>query len=431
MPYLTPDSIPADDICRPLLIPNSEQWLALVSGAVSELAKDWNWEQFGSVTPEEAAERMLTMLNNYYDDSCSGSCARIYRVGIGGAFEQSDDGGETWEAPTGDATVPPVPEREEPTADERKCLAAANAANVLALTYEQMLDAWQLDHEIDYGISVFGAAVVGLIGVWLGILSVGAINLALGVFATAYEILDNLTQDAWDEDFNERLICILLEAAVDTAGVVTFQYDLFLTRLGELVTANPIEQALLVAQVNYMMLWIGEDGLNAAGATTGITTHECNCDNTWCYEFDFLIDEQNWESWVRVTNAGAVYVSGQGWRAPSTPQGSSYATRNIHISIDIPTDARVTEIVFYRNLQATSVAGALATVDGSTLLAFNEQGVTGSDRWYRWFVDAVTNFVGVQMDTTVGGSSGLFSSMRIVRARLSGIGDNPFGSDNC
>lgn len=275
MPYLTPEEIPEATDCRSLLIPASSEWLAIVSGAINELSQEWNWQQEGAVTTEEAAQAMLAMWLDFVSSTCGSSCRRIFRVSITGEFEQSDDGGETWTTPSGDAEVPATPAREEPTSDERRCLAAANATNVLAQVYEQMLDAWQLDQSITYGQGVFVAALAGLIGVWLGIISAGAINLALGVFATAYEILDNLTQDAWDADFNDKLKCLLYSVSTDTAGVVTFNYDDFLQGLADMAATNPIEQALLVAQLNYMMLWIGADGLNHAGATTAITEADC------------------------------------------------------------------------------------------------------------------------------------------------------------
>lgn len=72
MPWLTPDSIPEGGICRPLWIPASQEWLAVVSGALAELAKEYNWEPFGAVTPAAAADRMLSMLDDYYSGSCQG-----------------------------------------------------------------------------------------------------------------------------------------------------------------------------------------------------------------------------------------------------------------------------------------------------------------------------------------------------------------------
>lgn len=62
MSYLTPDALPDNTLCRALLIPDDPDWLALVTGALSELTHAYNFEQFGTLTPEETAERFLTMI---------------------------------------------------------------------------------------------------------------------------------------------------------------------------------------------------------------------------------------------------------------------------------------------------------------------------------------------------------------------------------
>lgn len=63
MPYLTPDTLPADTICRVLFIPNSLDWLAQVTGALQELTFPYNWEQFGAVSVDDAVQAMSTMFD--------------------------------------------------------------------------------------------------------------------------------------------------------------------------------------------------------------------------------------------------------------------------------------------------------------------------------------------------------------------------------
>lgn len=65
MPYLTPNTLPADTICRVLFIPNDEQLIANVTGAIQMLTFDWNWTPFGSVTPEDAANAMVPMFDKF------------------------------------------------------------------------------------------------------------------------------------------------------------------------------------------------------------------------------------------------------------------------------------------------------------------------------------------------------------------------------
>jgi len=65
MPYLTPDTLPTDTICRVLFIPNDRDFLAIVTGALEELTFAYNFEEFGTLTPEQTAEAYTTMFNAF------------------------------------------------------------------------------------------------------------------------------------------------------------------------------------------------------------------------------------------------------------------------------------------------------------------------------------------------------------------------------
>lgn len=67
MPYLTPDTAPGTTKCRVLIIPDDKEWLALVTGALSELTHAYNFEEFGTATPEETAQTFRDMLALYVD----------------------------------------------------------------------------------------------------------------------------------------------------------------------------------------------------------------------------------------------------------------------------------------------------------------------------------------------------------------------------
>lgn len=63
--WLTPDSIPAERLCRVLRIPlEFEYIIPAVMGALYDLTLPENWEQFGTVTPQQMAQAMLQM---YFD----------------------------------------------------------------------------------------------------------------------------------------------------------------------------------------------------------------------------------------------------------------------------------------------------------------------------------------------------------------------------
>lgn len=69
MPYLTPETIPGDVICRRLRIPNNIDILGAVTGALAELTKLRNWEQFGAITPAQISEAMTEMLAEFTGDN--------------------------------------------------------------------------------------------------------------------------------------------------------------------------------------------------------------------------------------------------------------------------------------------------------------------------------------------------------------------------
>lgn len=63
--WLTPETLPGATRCRALLIPDSEQWVAAVTGALLEMTFAYNWEKFGAVTPADAAERAGVMFDDF------------------------------------------------------------------------------------------------------------------------------------------------------------------------------------------------------------------------------------------------------------------------------------------------------------------------------------------------------------------------------
>jgi len=70
MPYLTPDTLPLTHRCKRLSIPDDPLIRAAVRGAIYDLTKAENWEQFGAVPPEAIAYRMLLMFNEFEDSGC-------------------------------------------------------------------------------------------------------------------------------------------------------------------------------------------------------------------------------------------------------------------------------------------------------------------------------------------------------------------------
>jgi hypothetical protein len=85
--WLTPDTAGDGTVCRPLSIPNDIGYLAAVTGALSLLGEEWNWQAEGAVTPAEAAQAMRDMLYEY----SIGECGAPAEETVGTPFWDTED----------------------------------------------------------------------------------------------------------------------------------------------------------------------------------------------------------------------------------------------------------------------------------------------------------------------------------------------------
>lgn len=63
--YLTPDDIPATTTRRWLCIPDEQYIVAAVMGAMQELCYPYNWQEFGDITPDEIAQAMTPIVQDF------------------------------------------------------------------------------------------------------------------------------------------------------------------------------------------------------------------------------------------------------------------------------------------------------------------------------------------------------------------------------
>jgi len=298
MPYLTPETVPDTQMCRALLIPDSAEWLAIFSGALTELTLRWNWEQQG-ISVDDAIAVAVDVIDNYYN-GCVSTCEQpggyaVLRLSIDGHVEQLIDG--DYVTPTGDYEIPPVPAREEPTADERRCLAAANAANVLEELYEVVSDAAAANLSVaDLAVLIIDFFAVRFF--WLAPIINGFLILLVGALNIVLAVAHYITADLWDEGFTNDLRCILYDCASDDAGVVTFDWgcvqESLTVTLGDAIVDE--EHARLMAQIAALLAILGGvDALNHAATTTDITSASCfGCDND-CGLLITFEPEQAWQ----------------------------------------------------------------------------------------------------------------------------------------
>jgi microcystin-dependent protein len=87
--WLTPDEIPAERVCRYLKVPDGVPWEAAFRGALLLLAEAFNWEQQGTLTPQEVADEWADVFYRYVSDEENEECSSsegAYTLQIGDVF---------------------------------------------------------------------------------------------------------------------------------------------------------------------------------------------------------------------------------------------------------------------------------------------------------------------------------------------------------
>jgi len=78
MPWLTGDSIPEDEFCRVIRVPNDPVFIHAISGALLELTYAGNWEKQGTLTPEQQADAFDQVYIDFTQSICSEPETVIY-----------------------------------------------------------------------------------------------------------------------------------------------------------------------------------------------------------------------------------------------------------------------------------------------------------------------------------------------------------------
>jgi len=68
--WITPDTIPDNKVCRVLRIPDSDEIIGAVEGALTWLSYSENWEKFGDVEPIDMAASMWDMYVSFTRELC-------------------------------------------------------------------------------------------------------------------------------------------------------------------------------------------------------------------------------------------------------------------------------------------------------------------------------------------------------------------------
>jgi len=304
----------------------------------------YNYQQFGTLTPQEMADACAEVIAQWYADICT-ACElpdgdRIVRINEDNVWQELNDG--AWQETTGDYYIPPPAARTEPTTEERLCLAAKNAENTLKIMYEELTDLFgealgTIEAITDWA-GFIGAAIIPGLGLAVrALLTIGVI-----AFKEVFDFTEFITADFWTTTFSDNMICTLLNCASDDAGVVTFDFDCVWNRVkGQIEWLDPtIASAALAGQVLFILNSIGAQGLNLAGATTAIEDSDCSqCEDEGCYEWDFELSSGSW--FPRATDE-ANYIPSAGWNSNCASGPSERAV--IQYNVPSPTTVNITRM---------------------------------------------------------------------------------------
>lgn len=351
--YLLPDPIDGDRICVEVSVPDIPEHRAAFVGALQELSRWWNWQRDTEHTAVLVAQIWAVIVENVLEqlDSRNTDCTEvimdvrqnvtdpcILEKTVNGTtwtpfadlrlcmprirfnliynhYEWSGDG-IIWiqfpQAPpsTYDPAIPTItpPPRTEATANDRICLAAANCAYVLRLTYNDLQE--RMFAEVIFN----GFDAADALGLVLGMV----LDFAYRVVAAAVSLATIVgLQAAYQaNDFTDaaeaELVCILIGAATDTGGVITFDWNEVFSALSTYGFGNFPELDLLQPVLSF----IGGDGLNMAGAVQFLTS-STYCDCPLCGEPINYIDSPQ----TAVIDTHGEWVEGLGFRSKTYSDG--------------------------------------------------------------------------------------------------------------
>ena len=284
MPYLTPDTPPEDTVCYTLQIPNDVTWIGIVKGAVSELIKSYNFEEFGTFSTVDTAYRFLQMYQEFVFSECDMGCCYdvvAHRVTTDGAMEISIDGGTTWIPDPQDPrlTVTQLPAPVPSGVSSTKCDAASNGKQHFE---DAILGASEaLDSAVTVIELVTDLLLLLLAALFLPEALPVLIPLLLTV-STALFALGKVAFDAyWTTDEKDKILCALYCYISEDGTFDATSFAQVKSKLTADLTSSPAKdwfiQQLVVMSVN---------GLNnfcayGSAANSDCSTCACGCVAGW------------------------------------------------------------------------------------------------------------------------------------------------------
>lgn len=334
-------------------------------------------------------------------------------------FYRFPDG--AWIDPPSSSLFPPPRNDRSGTEQQMRCDAAHGAALALQGLYRETWDA--LANVLEDGLWIVAGEVVQWLSIYIGAaLDPATLALTMSFLENAAGYESNGFPDTELENVQNDLYC---NSSV-TNGAVIFDRAA-ISSLWQTKDREPYGG--LRSLIDF---FLGDEGLNAAGnvqAGTGdCSSAECN--DTWCYTFDFTQSNGGWATFDISDLAGdqltGVYTPGVGWEDTFT---SAVGVRGVSIrrlfaptvltsvNVDLEYTSGVCQELCNHSIQLRS--GGVVVLQG----AQNDWSLNTN-----LTVDEVRVYleVGDRANNSDPGGTGV-----ITRITLHGTGANPFGEDNC
>jgi len=329
-------------------------------------------------------------------------------------LQQTPDGGTTWNpAPGADprhATgflKPPV------AGSSKQCDAAANMVKWLHDFIDEMLQVFELTWSVTTIINAI-LAELEILAPYIELLAIitQLAEAIAGIGATALSA-------AFTSDQYDLLLCIFF-CNSDSMGRVSA------TKLGDIETQITAQLNTTAALITNAILFVqGEIGLSNAGAV-GSETGDCSgCECEWCYQFDFTV------SMTGVTVNRGDFALGLGLHVLF--EGGDQENTLAWVTLTtptLPTGTTITSAQLLWNVSSVGTAPlAVIQADDRTVTLVNITLTTGEDSAFTSpLTTTYTNFsfLVVVSQNPAGGGDGYMTGIA-----FRGLGDNPFGTNNC
>lgn len=340
----------------------------------------------------------------------------------------SPDGGVTWNDAEGqDPRRAPAFLKPPLTGSDLQCDAAANMTAWLKAFLDEIIA------DLEF-IGTVGLVVSTAINFWALLFEpVAIIELIAEAATTIGGVGSSALDAAFSSETYDLILCIFF-CDIGTDGQVSEeQFTQIQTDMSALNATAQIVMALILGAQ-------GRIGLSNAGAI-GSETGDCDdCACGWCYEFDFTAGDGGWTALPSASyspgGARGNYASDR-WNSSKSVTGPNSAELFFRVALPSPANITRVDVLYNRTPGAFDLGFSNSiTGDGDYYISVSPMASntdTGSGDRTLAFAGSIdlTSFVNVWLFASITGSGDPGGSLYCTKITLRGVGENPFGADNC